>query len=217
MNTHRHIGIVDLGISNLTSIRNSVSLLGFSESLIPCNLNSSSVKYEYFINECDALILPGVGSFPEGMKALVSSRADEFVVNFASSGKPLLGICLGMQLFATIGTENETCTKGLGFFNGSVNRLPSFPHALVPHVGWDLLESRVNIFADKSVYFTHSYFYDSHNYASDVAATFCHSDLTIPAIIKKNNIIGFQFHPEKSQDDGLAILQYCLSNSSLNQ
>ncbi|MDP4084063.1 MAG: imidazole glycerol phosphate synthase subunit HisH [Bacillota bacterium] len=189
------IGIVDYGMGNLFSVSKALERLGA----------------EYFISgnreellSADALILPGVGSFRDAMARLQV----ETVKEFANSGKPLLGICLGMQLLFEESEENGL-TKGLALLPGSVRRFPGETYK-VPHMGWNRLEfvnssPLLKDLDEDYVYFVHSYYVDAKEIADVLLAkTNYHEDVT--AVVGKNNIFGMQFHPEKSSKLGMALL-----------
>jgi glutamine amidotransferase len=184
------IGIVDYGMGNLFSVSKALERLGA----------------EYFISgenllEADALILPGVGSFRDAMERLPADA----IKNFVASGKPLLGICLGMQLLFEESEENGM-TKGLGLLPGSVRRFPGQTYK-VPHMGWNRLEflqpsSLLKNIEEDYVYFVHSY------YVAPSEVTLAKVDYheQVSAIVGRDNIFGMQFHPEKSGKLGMALL-----------
>lgn len=199
--------IVDYGMGNLGSVKRSFEEAGALAKLSqdPNDLKGAS-----------KIILPGVGAFPDGMKALKSNGWDvalkEAVLN---KGKPLLGICLGMQLLATEGHEGEE-TQGLGFVEGSVDKLvPTKNEIRVPHVGWNevnpvsksMLFDGVNLGTD--YYFVHSFHFvpksDEHALAS---TPYCGGFISA---IGKTNIFGVQFHPEKSSKAGFKLMKNFLS------
>ncbi|MFP5112678.1 imidazole glycerol phosphate synthase subunit HisH [Bacillaceae bacterium C204] len=193
------IGIVDYGMGNLFSVSKALERLGA----------------EYFISAdkgqllaADALLLPGVGSFRDAMERLPVETIKEFV----ASGKPLLGICLGMQLLFENSEENGP-TKGLGLLPGSVRRFPGkTPEGQtykVPHMGWNRLEfvqasPLLNNLEEDYVYFVHSYYVNAEN--SDVLLAKANYNEQVSAVVGRNNIFGMQFHPEKSSKLGMALL-----------
>lgn len=191
------VGIIHNKIGNITSVRNAFEFLK-----IPVAIIDSPKNLENFSH----LILPGVGAFSAGMKNLhaggwVKALEEEVL----ERQKPLLGICLGMQLLAATGDEGGE-TAGLNFIAGRVRRLPDQGLRL-PHVGWNTVQPvRDNPLLDgaKDFYFVHSYYFNPVN-PEDVIAT-CDYGLNWPAIINKKNIYGAQFHPEKSRQAGLDIL-----------
>lgn len=197
------VTIVDYGMGNLWSIQNALTALGF-ESVI----ESSPERIE----NSERLILPGVGSFARAMHNLISSDLLK-PLNRAvlERNTPVLGICLGMQLLADLGTEDGE-TKGLGWIPGKVIRLDGKSCGKVPHLGFDSVKQRVaksglfdGLSNSADFYFIHSYHFVPEN--SDVAIGECNYGLPIVAAVKLNHIAGVQFHPEKSQANGLRLLQ----------
>jgi glutamine amidotransferase len=195
-------------MGNLLSVKNAVEYLGFDAALI-----SSASE----LSGCEKLILPGVGAFPDCMRNLEEKgfvRAlNEEVLN---KKKPIMGICLGMQVMASLG-EEVTRTKGLGWFDAEVVLMqPSDPKCRVPHVGWSETDCQPNflfkgIKGKPEFYFVHSYYMKCQK-ASDIAATFDHGG-KFTAAVYKDNIVGCQFHPEKSQEHGLIVLQNFIEHS----
>jgi imidazole glycerol-phosphate synthase subunit HisH len=195
------VGIVDCGISNIRSVGNALSALGAEHMHVT---DSSDLQ------KCSHLILPGDGTFAAGMQGLSERGLVDGLRAEAAKGKPILGICLGMQLLAQEGTEYGV-HAGLGLISGRVTRLqPSDPGLPVPQVGWNRVyfspTSRIaeGLGEFSTYYFMHSYVYEDAK-ASYVSATFDYAGKSV-AIIEHENIFGFQFHPEKSQKAGLAIL-----------
>jgi len=196
------VGIIDIGICNLSSVVNAFLHIGSDVSIV-----SDKNKITDFTH----LVLPGVGSFPKGMENLQKKGLDEVICKEAKSGKPILGLCLGMQLFAKNG-EEFGLTKGLGLIKGSVSILKVNRSELrVPHVGWnEVYFKKKSILTDgiqqsSAFYFVHSYSYSDAD-ASYVVGV-CDYSSQIVSIIEKDNIFGAQFHPEKSQADGLLLLK----------
>lgn len=193
------VAIIDYGMGNVLSVQKALNKIGI-ESIVTAD------KEE--ISGCSHIILPGVGSFNRAMenlhaKNLVSILRKEVKEN----GKPFLGICLGMQLLADHGYEDGE-TEGLGFIEGSVKEIPS--HDLpIPHIGWNEVTIKNNKYFenvhDHNFYFVHGYYLDVKN-PSDVAATVTYG-CELTAAVQKDNIFGTQFHPEKSQEEGIEILK----------
>jgi imidazole glycerol-phosphate synthase subunit HisH len=188
------IGIVDYGMGNLFSVSKALERLGADYFI-------SSQKEDLLA--ADAMILPGVGAFRDAMARLQVDTIKEF----AASGKPLLGICLGMQLLFEESEENGL-TKGLGLLQGSVRRFPGQTYK-VPHMGWNKLEfvtssPLLKNVKEDYVYFVHSYYVDAKNSEVLLAKTSYHEEVS--AIVGKENIFGMQFHPEKSSKLGMALL-----------
>jgi glutamine amidotransferase len=195
------IGIVDYGMGNLASVANAFEYIGFDSEIF-----DEAEK----IDDCERLVLPGVGSFNAAMETLVEKGWDQAIVNYASSGRPVLGICLGMQLLFESGDEHGP-TTGLGLIPGEVKLLePESPNK-VPHVGWNSLISvqdhplleRYKPGVD--LYFVHSYQVMSKS--EEVVIAKCDFGGEFVSAVAKGNVAGMQFHPEKSQPYGLKILE----------
>ena len=181
------IAIVDYDIGNIKSL---LSLLD-GEAVVLTHVHEDIMK-------ADVLILPGVGAFGYAMKALKERNLISTIKAFAKTGKPLIGICLGMQLFYEFSKEYGD-HEGLGLLRGTVIELPET--LVKPHMGWNKLTYK-NDPSNKCdyMYFVHSY-YVSNPEENTVLATVNYG-IEIPAIIKSNNIFGFQGHPEKSGSYG---------------
>lgn len=196
------IGIIDYGVGNLFSLSCSLQALG-EEVVISGNADT--------LSKADRLLLPGVGAFEDAANKLRQSGLDRFVIAEAKGGKPLLGICLGMQLLFEKSHEYGTF-DGLGLIRGEVVPMAgTIPSELkIPHIGWNSLHiTRPSpLFAEVSegdfVYFVHS-FYASGCEEAVIATAEYGKPLT--AAVQKDNIFGCQFHPEKSGRVGLAILR----------
>ena len=193
------IGIIDYGVGNLFSLRSSFAAIG-AEAFVSGDPEE--------LAKADRLILPGVGAFGDAARKLRDSGLDVFVKEQAASGKPLMGICLGMQLLFEKSYEYGE-HEGLGLLQGQVvgmsGRLPA--DLKIPHMGWNALEltKPAKLLENGSyVYFVHSFY--AENCADSIAAV---TDYGIPitAAVEKDNIFGCQFHPEKSGNVGLAILK----------
>ncbi|MGX1402064.1 glutamine amidotransferase [Bradyrhizobium japonicum] len=194
------IGIVDYGMGNLFSVSKALERLG-ADYLISAEKDK--------LLSVDALILPGVGAFRDAMERLPADT----IKKFAATGKPLLGICLGMQLLFESSDENGL-TDGLGLLPGHVRRFPGKTKEgetyKVPHMGWNrltfvkrspLLES----LEEDYVYFVHSYFVDAEQ--SDVLLAKADYHEQVSAVVGRDNIYGMQFHPEKSSRLGMSLLE----------
>ncbi len=200
------ITVIDYGMGNLFSVQNTLEAMG-AEAIVS-NKRSD-------LEKSDRVILPGVGAFPDGMKHLKELGLIEILkLLVLKKKKPFLGICLGMQLLASVGEEHKL-TDGLGWFTGRVRRFQAdekkFP---IPHVGWNdvLPQNKETLFKDvqsQIFYFAHSYHFVPEN-QSIVAAT-CTYGETFVAAVQQDNIFGIQFHPEKSQKSGLKVLENFLS------
>ena len=196
------ICIIDYGLGNISSIFNSIRHIKY-DPIVSCKLDD--------IDSCSHIILPGVGSFKKAMELLNEKQLipilEEQVIK---KKKPILGICLGMQLFATYSKENGH-SKGLNWISGGVEELDSNEKELpIPHIGWNevIFNSRSNLFNEKKnkdFYFLHSYHFEVKN--KDYITGVCHYGKNITAVIEKDNIFGTQFHPEKSHDSGIEVIK----------
>jgi imidazole glycerol-phosphate synthase subunit HisH len=193
--------IADYGAGNLGSLTSALLELelDFQVSAIPEDVALA-----------DRLIIPGVGAFRPGMENLRKSGLDEAIINHHKSGKPIVGICLGMHLMATKGTEGGE-TAGLGILSGKIERLEASKSHLVPHLGWEEI-SELDWGHDYQpyVYFAHSYYFSPESSSSMKLSFFAWDGYHLPAIVKKENATAFQFHPEKSGQDGLILLRNAL-------
>ena len=202
------IAIIDYQMSNMFSIKNALNALGFESEI-----TSSRSK----ILSCDGAILPGVGSFPEAMKHIKSLNLDESINGFINTGKPFMGICLGYQLLFEKSEEVEN-TYGLGIMSGEVKKIPKKnKETKVPHVGWNnvkrntLLNGVQNIGPlkafndDDYFYFVHSYYVHPGN-DNDIYTTTEYGGNEFCSSVLKENVFACQFHPEKSGENGLQIL-----------
>jgi glutamine amidotransferase len=193
------VGIIDYGVGNLFSLRSSFAAIGV-EAVISGD--------PAVLAKADRLVLPGVGAFGDAARKLRQNGLDEFVRQQAAAGKPLLGICLGMQLLFEKSYEYGIHT-GLGLLQGQVVPMAGrIPGTLkVPHMGWNALklEKESRLLEDGAyVYFVHSYY--AIHCQSSLAAT-AEYGIPITAAVEQGNIFGCQFHPEKSGEAGLAILK----------
>lgn len=185
-------GIVDYRMGNLASVAKALESVGISVTVSddPARLDS------------DLLVLPGVGNFAAGIDNLNRLGLVPFIREWAGSGRPLLGICLGMQLLFDRSEEGDIA--GLGVLEGEVVRLPATEK--VPHMGWNQISAEQGWLAGadgRSFYFVHSYVCKPD--PSSVSATTDYAGRWASAV-RQGRIIGFQFHPEKSSVDGLALL-----------
>lgn len=200
MKTKHRVGIIDYGMGNLQSVANACEYLGFEAQIL---------NHPEMLQTHDRVILPGVGAFAQGSRNLKAAGWDGAIREFVRAGEgSLLGICLGMQLFADEGAEGGAAS-GLGLISGRVARLPE-KGLRIPHIGWN--DARVqrpdSLFEPDSAddfYFVHSYYFDAGNQA-DVAAT-CEYGIRFACAVHKGKVAGVQFHPEKSQESGLRILK----------
>jgi glutamine amidotransferase len=197
------IAIIDYGVGNLFSLGCSFEYIG-EKTVITSD--------EKTIRDADRLVLPGVGAFGDAADKLKDKGLREAVITEAKSGKPLLGICLGMQLLFTRGLEFGE-HGGLNLIDGSVVSIkPIAKNLKIPHIGWNSLDFDDNnksplfkyIRSGEYVYFVHSYHAETDE-KNIIATSFYGGKLT--AAVQKNNIFGTQFHPEKSGKTGLNILR----------
>ena len=199
------VAIINYGVGNLFSLKSSFAFIG-EEAVVTAD--------EKVLREADRLILPGVGAFADARAKLRDSGLDEIVKELAAEGKPLLGICLGMQMLFDKSMEYGE-HEGLSLVSGIVEPIkPIIPSDYkVPHIGWNALkfhnESPIFKYLKDGdcVYFVHSYA-AAHCEESTTATTEYGASLT--AAVQNGNVFGTQFHPEKSGKTGLAILKaYC--------
>ncbi len=194
------IGIIDYGVGNLFSLCSSCRAIG-EEAFVSGHAAE--------LSKADRLILPGVGAFADAAEKLRTTGMADFVRTQAAEGKPLLGICLGMQLLFEKSYEYG-CHEGLGLLAGQVvpmaGRLPK--ELKIPHMGWNALEVRggrlLQGLDGQYVYFVHSFFAEGCE-ASLAAVT--EYGIPITAAVEQGNVFGCQFHPEKSGNVGLSILR----------
>ncbi len=193
------IAIIDYGMGNLRSVEKALEALGASASI----LSSPGPLEDY-----SAVILPGVGAFGDAMRNLTEQKWDKSIRKAAEGGKPLLGICLGLQLLFTRSEEGGS-HRGLGLLPGQVVKLPSTVR--VPHMGWNRIRfpKTSALFRGVSegayVYFVHSYYVAPEDPAAVAAVT--DYGVEFASAVSRENIYGLQFHPEKSQAVGLKILE----------
>jgi imidazole glycerol-phosphate synthase subunit HisH len=196
------IAVINYGMGNLGSVRRSLENLG-ADVIV--------AEHPTQLSDANRIILPGVGAFGEGMKKLRSEGWIESLhLQVIERGKPLLGICLGMQMLSSLSEENGL-TDGLNFISGKVLRLEKLGCCLrIPHVGWNEVkyQERTPLFNKipqaTDFYFVHSYAFIPDE-PSHVIATSDYG-VSITAVVSKNHIFGTQFHPEKSSKAGQQIL-----------
>lgn len=195
------IGILDLNLGNIGSVKNAVYELGYDYLVL-------SEKEQF--DDITHLILPGVGTYKKAMENFHASGLGDSFYSYIESKRPLLGICLGMQILSDAGTEIES-TKGLGLVEGQVEKFPDSINLVIPHVGWNTVNRKIdhpvfeNIKSGVDFYFVHSFHFKS-GFSDSIAATTDYGYDFISVVAKKN-IIGTQFHPEKSQANGLRLLE----------
>ena len=195
--------IIDYGMGNLLSVQRAFEKCGSDAIIIDNPLE---------LREAEHIVLPGVGAFPDAMENLNKNGWIE-ELNLAVKKKeiPLLGICLGMQLLAERGYEVRKC-NGLGYIEGEIVRfMPSEMNERIPHVGWNNIEKNLEIPLldgipdNTNFYFVHSYYFKALREENIAAVT--HYCGEFPSIVVKDNIVGTQFHPEKSQKAGFKVIK----------
>jgi glutamine amidotransferase len=201
------VAIIDYGMGNVRSVKNAVAYCGYDAAI-----TADAEK----IANASHIILPGVGAFESAMANLKRAGLDEILdENVRQKGKPILGICLGMQILAQSSTEHANDTgahRGLGWFDAEVVRIESKDGGLkIPHMGWNNLTKErdhpvLSSIGDKNLnfYFVHSYQMKCRN-KQDVVAS-ANYGAPVTAVVARNNIVATQFHPEKSQDSGIDLL-----------
>lgn len=196
------IAIIDYGAGNIQSVYKALKFIGAD-----CKVTSDKDE----ILNADGAILPGVGSFGDAMDTMTKRGIKDTIIEYTKSGKPFLGICLGLQLLFPE-SEETPGVKGLDIFKGTITKIPNQNRTLkIPHMGWNniSIKQKNGIFKDIEgepyVYFVHS-FYLKAQYKDIVAATTQYG-VEIDAAVQKGNIIATQFHPEKSGEVGLKMLK----------
>ena len=189
--------IIDYNVGNLASVK---------QGFLRAGIETTISQDEVVIRNASSLILPGVGAFKESLDALKQSGLIPAILDHINANKPLIGICLGMQLLYEF-SEEYGHHQGLGIFKGTIKKITG--DVKIPHMGWNTLEILnddpivSNLKEASDVYFVHSYYADS----SDGIIATTNYGVRIPAIIKKGNVYATQFHPEKSGDVGIQILK----------
>ena len=207
--------VIDYGIGNLLSVQRGLEY---------CGADVTVTDDKDIIMNATRVVLPGVGAFSDGMKNLNKTGLNHVVCDYAASGKPLLGICLGMQMLLNE-SEEFGFSQGLGLIPGKVIAIPSLnienKNHKIPHIGWNSLklpEGREqwdgtllnNVVPGESVYFVHSFMAEVSSSEHQIANCL-YGGIKISAVIGSGNIIGCQFHPEKSGDVGLKILKHFIN------
>jgi glutamine amidotransferase len=201
------IGIIDYGAGNIRSLYNAFQWIG-------CDAFVSDDPE--VLRGADRLLLPGVGAFGDAIQAIRERALDEFLEEeVRKGGKPLLGICLGMQLLANRSSEHGF-HEGLGYFDADVELLSLPPGMKIPHIGWNDIHSSGDVpflqgmpAEQLNFYFVHSFHMVCHK-ADDVMCT-CDYGSAFTAGVHRDNIVAVQFHPEKSQDNGIRFLENFLA------
>ena len=195
------IAVVDYDMGNLHSACKGLEKAGATTKVTDLPAD---------IERADAVVLPGVGSFDPAVQHLRSRGLEEPIKQAIASGKPFLGICLGLQIL--FDSSEEGTEPGLGIVAGTVRRFRSEPEITIPHMGWNELEFTQpksplwqQLSHSPRVYFVHSYYVDPVD-PNIRAATVTHGSQTVTAAIARDNLMAVQFHPEKSSTTGLQIL-----------
>ncbi len=195
------IAVIDYGAGNLQSVVKAFNFIG-------CDVRVTADKDELL--GASAAVLPGVGAFGDSMECLKNSKLINPVLDFIESGKPFLGICLGLQLLFE-GSEESPCVSGLGVLDGTIQKIPAETGLKIPHIGWNSLDIKQphGLFQDLDpnpyVYFVHSYYLKAKN--PDEVSAITNYGVSIDAAVQKGNLFATQFHPEKSGKTGLQMLQ----------
>lgn len=202
MSNKLKICIVDYGVGNVYSVSNALSYLGYTKLKISDKENE--------IKNTDVIVLPGVGAFDAAMSNLKFRNLDQILANeVLHKKKKILGICVGMQMLATTSEENGI-HKGLNWIEGTVKKLRLPEKFPVPHVGWNnvIFRNQKPLFEknqeSSNFYFDHSYFFDCD---PSYISSWCDYGMNVTASVQRDNIFGVQFHPEKSQTNGLKLFR----------
>lgn len=200
------ITIIDYGMGNLRSVQKALEHLGSSATI------SSSPSQ---IAAAEKVILPGVGAFRDAIKAIREHDLFDVIHDFVDSGKPFLGICLGLQLLFDLSYEDGEY-EGLGIVPGKVRKFELPPDLKIPHMGWNQLSTRAaqntllkDISDDAWFYFVHSYYVDPSDDSWTAARTDYGGEFV--SVVNRGNVFATQFHPEKSQQAGLQLLRNFIS------
>lgn len=195
------IAIIDYGAGNIQSV---------NKALIHIGCDTLVARDKNIIMKADGAVLPGVGSFGDTMDTMVQYGIKDTVLDYIKSGKPFLGICLGLQLLFPASEESPDA-KGLEVFDGTITKIPSGEGLKIPHIGWNSLDikKKDGIFKgidnNSYVYFVHSFYLNAKD--KNIVSAQTNYGVTIDAAVEKENVFATQFHPEKSGETGLKILK----------
>ena len=206
------VGIIDISINNILSIKRALEYIGFNVVIINEQIN---------IEKFDLLVLPGVGAYHEAMKKLRDTKLILLIEQALNKDKNFLGICLGMQLLFEE-SEEFGLTKGIGFFKGKVKNFNKFNVEKQTFIGWNKVKFETkkmkiqekylkNDLLKSSFYFVHSFFVNCKNKDIEIGSSL-NGKLNFSSIVKKDNVTAFQFHPEKSGKSGLILLKNLVVN-----
>ena len=199
------VAIIDYGAGNLSSVKKALEYLGAE-----CEITQD----KDLIMSASHVILPGVGSFGDAMASMQERGLVEIIKTIATSGKPFLGICLGLQLLFESSEESDG-VSGLGLLKGRIIEIPKADGLKVPHMGWNSVSVKQSdgifkgIDEDSYFYFVHSYYLSGAE--DDVVAGVTEYGVDIQCAVQKNNLCATQFHPEKSGKIGLKLLENFLA------
>lgn len=194
------ISIIDYGAGNLQSVEKALRHIGCR-----CSVTADPAK----LRQAQAAVLPGVGAFGDAMASLRARGLEGPIREFIATGKPFLGICLGLQLLFE-SSEESPGVAGLGLLKGKILRLPAGNGLKIPHIGWNSLSLQkpgglfAGVEGEPYVYFVHSYYLQAEE---DVVTATAEYGATIHAAVQKGNLLACQFHPEKSGGVGLRLLE----------
>ena len=195
------IAVIDYGAGNIQSVCKALQYIN-------CDVTVTSNPDE--IMKADGAVLPGVGSFGDTMNTMTNFGIKDTVIEYTKTGKPFLGICLGLQLLFGESQESPG-VKGLGVLKGRILRIPEAEGLKIPHMGWNSLhiQNKGRLFKDipedTYVYFVHSYYLQAED--EQIVKATCEYGTTIHASVEEGNVFACQFHPEKSSRFGLQILK----------
>ena len=194
------IAVIDYGAGNLHSVKNAFDYIGVQSEI------TSDAKR---ILAADKVVLPGVGAFGDCMRSLEKNNLTETVKAAAASGKPFLGICLGLQLLFEE-SEETPGVKGLGIFKGKSVRIPDTADLKIPHMGWNNIETAKKskiLDGNPFAYFVHSYCIKPED--ESIISAYTEYGSRFAVAVEKDNVFAVQFHPEKSGSEGMDILRRC--------
>ena len=206
------VGIIDISINNILSIKRAFQNIGSKVTIIDEQRN---------VEKFDIIVLPGVGAYHEAMKKLRDTKLILSIEQALDKNKNFLGICLGMQLLFEE-SEEFGKTKGIGFFNGKVKNFNKYNVEKQTFIGWNKIKiekkqvfiqekTTENHLLNSAFYFVHSFFVTCNNKEMEIG-TSSNGKLNFSSIVKKDNVMAFQFHPEKSGNNGLILLKNSVRN-----